>query len=122
MLRHDCAELPLSADHDLLGFDIGAVTTDVVEFKDAVSDPSIANLKRAAELYRGPFLEGLNARSDLFDEWLLGERTRLRAVATSAFHTLLQELLSLSAHGRRRSRWRSVCWRSIRCRKRWIAP
>ena len=26
MLRHDCAELPLSADHDLLGFDIGAVT------------------------------------------------------------------------------------------------
>ncbi|MBR0880238.1 DNA-binding SARP family transcriptional activator/pimeloyl-ACP methyl ester carboxylesterase [Bradyrhizobium japonicum] len=97
MLRHDCAELPLSADHDLLGFDIGAVTTDVVEFKDAVSDPSIANLKRAAELYRGPFLEGLNARSDLFDEWLLGERTRLRAVATSAFHTLLQELQLIGA-------------------------
>ncbi|WP_249169796.1 alpha/beta hydrolase, partial [Bradyrhizobium liaoningense] len=82
MLRHDCAEL---------------VTTDVVEFKDAVSDPSIANLKRAAELYRGPFLEGLNARSDLFDEWLLGERTRLRAVATSAFHTLLQELQLIGA-------------------------
>src|SRR5437762_12425266 len=69
-LRRDCPELSLSSDHDLLGFEIGAVMTDVVEFGDAVSDPSIANLKRAAELYRGALLEGLDARSDRFDAWL----------------------------------------------------
>jgi DNA-binding SARP family transcriptional activator/pimeloyl-ACP methyl ester carboxylesterase len=91
-LRRDLPDLPLSADHDLLGFDVGAVKTDVAEFNVALAAPSPANLRRAAALYRGPLLEGLNARSDLFEEWLLGERVRLRAAATSAFHRLLQEL------------------------------
>lgn len=91
-LRRELAELPLSADHDLLGLPTDAIATDVGEFSRALADPSTANLRRAAALYRGHLLEGLNAKSDLFDEWLLVERTRLRTEATSAFRVLLEKL------------------------------
>lgn len=91
-LRREAPDLPLSADHDLVGFEVGAVLTDVAEFGAALADPTVANLKRIAALYRGQLLEGLDAISDLFEEWLLGERGRLRAAAISAFRTLLQQL------------------------------
>jgi DNA-binding SARP family transcriptional activator/pimeloyl-ACP methyl ester carboxylesterase len=96
-LRRDLAELPLAADHDQIGLPSGAVTTDVDDFTKALAEPSTANLKRAASLYRGHLLDGLNARSELFDEWLRGERTQLRAVAVSAFRALLQELETAGA-------------------------
>ena len=91
-LRRDLADLPLTTDHDHLGLQSSALATDLDEFNAALSDPSVANLKRASVLYRGQLLDGINARSDLFDEWLLGERARLRTLATSAFRRLLQEL------------------------------
>ena len=91
-LRRNVADLPLSADHDLLGLDAANVAIDTNEFSRALAEPSVANLKRAAALYRGALLDGLNARSDLFDEWLLGERTRFRVAATSAFRPLLEQL------------------------------
>jgi DNA-binding SARP family transcriptional activator/pimeloyl-ACP methyl ester carboxylesterase len=91
-LRRDLAELPLCADHDLLGLPTDAIATDVGDFNKALAEPTTANLKRAMTLYRGDLLEGLDARSDLFDEWLLTERRRLRTTATSAFRTLLEEL------------------------------
>jgi DNA-binding SARP family transcriptional activator/pimeloyl-ACP methyl ester carboxylesterase len=96
-LRRDLAELPLAAEHDMLGLQTDAIATDVDEFNNALADPSTNNLKRAVTLYRGDLLEGLNARSDLFDEWLLTERTRLRTAATSAFRALLKELEAAGA-------------------------
>jgi DNA-binding SARP family transcriptional activator/pimeloyl-ACP methyl ester carboxylesterase len=96
-LRRELADLAISVDHDLLGFEAGRIATDVDEFKAALIDPSLSNLRRAAALYRGDLLEGLNARSDLFDEWLLGERTRLRSAAISALHALLRELQGAGA-------------------------
>jgi DNA-binding SARP family transcriptional activator/pimeloyl-ACP methyl ester carboxylesterase len=96
-LRRDLVDLPLSVDHDLLGIEPGRIATDVGEFNDALVDSSMASLKRAVALYRGHLLEGLNAKSDLFEEWLLGERTRLRAAATSAFHLLLKQLQAAGA-------------------------
>jgi len=96
-LRREVADLPLASDHDLLGLNTAEITTDTEEFNENLAKPSIANLKRAAALYRGALLEGLNARSDLFDEWLLGERTRFRAAATSSFRALLGELQNISA-------------------------
>ena len=91
-MRRDLADFPMSADHDLITLEAGAIAIDVDEFNVALADPTMANLKRAAALYRGHLVEGLNARSDLFEEWLLGERARLRAAAIAAFHSLLQEL------------------------------
>lgn len=91
-LRRDIEDLPLTSDHEQLSLDTSSIAIDVSEFNEACNEPSLVNLKRAAALYRGPLLDGLNARSDLFEEWLLGERSRLRATANSAFHKLLAEL------------------------------
>ncbi|MDF3810410.1 MULTISPECIES: alpha/beta hydrolase [Rhodopseudomonas] len=91
-LRRDVPELPLSSESDLIGFEIGAISTDVAEFGAALADPTLANLRRAAALYRGDLLEGFDARSDLFEEWLLGERDRLRAAAISGLRALMLEL------------------------------
>jgi DNA-binding SARP family transcriptional activator/pimeloyl-ACP methyl ester carboxylesterase len=91
-LRRELTELPLFADHDLLGLPADAIVTDVGEFGQALTDPSTENLRRAAALYRGHLLEGLNAKSDLFDDWLRVERTRLRTAATSAFRGLMNRL------------------------------
>jgi DNA-binding SARP family transcriptional activator/pimeloyl-ACP methyl ester carboxylesterase len=96
-LRRDLAELPLAADHDQIALPSGTVATDVDDFNKALAEPSTANLKRAAALYRGHLLDGLNARSELFDEWLRGERTQLRTAAMSAFRTLLQEFETAGA-------------------------
>jgi DNA-binding SARP family transcriptional activator/pimeloyl-ACP methyl ester carboxylesterase len=96
-LRRDLAELPLVADHDQISLPGGAVSSDVDEFSRAIADPSTASLKRAVALYRGHLLDGLNARSELFDEWLRGERTQLRMAALSAFRTLLQEFETAGA-------------------------
>jgi DNA-binding SARP family transcriptional activator/pimeloyl-ACP methyl ester carboxylesterase len=92
MLRRDLSDLPLAVDHDTLGLEPNAVDIDIAEFTAVIADPSMTNLRRGAALYRGPFLEGLNARSDPFEEWLRNERSRLRAVATSAFHALFGQL------------------------------
>jgi DNA-binding SARP family transcriptional activator len=97
MLRREVDDLPLAVDYDTLGLEAGSIAVDVAEFNDALAAPSLENLKRAATLYRGHLLGELNARSDLFDEWLRSERSSLRASATSAFHALLDQLQSAGA-------------------------
>jgi DNA-binding SARP family transcriptional activator/pimeloyl-ACP methyl ester carboxylesterase len=95
-LRKDLAALPLAADHDMIGLQ-AAVASDVDELKQALADPTVENLKRAATLYAGHLLGGSNARSDLYDEWLLIERTRLRTSVLSALQVLLKELIARGA-------------------------
>jgi DNA-binding SARP family transcriptional activator len=96
-LRREVDDLPLAVDYDTLGFEPGSIAVDVAEFNDALAASSLENLKRAATLYRGHLLEELNARSDLFEEWLRSERSSLRASAMSAFHALLDQLQSAGA-------------------------
>ena len=95
-LRKDLPALPLTVEHDVIGL-AASISSDVDELTKALSDPTVDNLKRAMTLYAGNFLEGMNARSDLFDEWLLIERTKLRARAISAFLVLLKELIARGA-------------------------
>ena len=76
-----------------------AVTPDAVEvdadvFARAVSNGSPDALVRAADLYRGDLLAGLVVDEAPFEEWLAGERERLRELA-------LEGLAKLLAHQRR---------------------
>lgn len=48
-----------------------------------------AALERAATLYQGDLLDGLNLKEPSFDEWLARERARLRELAASALSRLL---------------------------------
>jgi DNA-binding SARP family transcriptional activator len=96
-LRRVLADLPLKIDHDTLEMETDVLGSDVWELRQALADPSVDNLQRAAELYRDHLLEGFNARSDLFEEWVIGERARLRASAISAFQVLFNELQARNA-------------------------
>jgi len=70
----------LGSDDSLLGLkdlrlNPDLVTADVIEFRSALS---AGDLERAAELYRGPFLEGFNLPgSDTFERWMEEQRGAL---------------------------------------------
>src|SRR5918995_6398716 len=67
----------------------GAVDVDADAFVRAVANGAADSLARAAELYRGDLLAGLVVDEGPWEEWLLGERERLRERALEAFTKLL---------------------------------
>jgi DNA-binding SARP family transcriptional activator len=79
----------LSVDGEMLGLELGAVTTDVGEFERLVAVGSAAALAESAALYRGDFLAGLTLEEAPFEEWLIGERERLRELSIDAMARLL---------------------------------
>lgn len=63
---HGAGELRLSAEHSVV---------DVTDFERAAA---AADLRRAVELYKGPFLEGFHLSGALeFEDWSVVERARL---------------------------------------------
>ena len=70
----------------------GPYDLDVERFLACARDEdegSWEGLERAVELYRGDLLEGFVVRdAPVFDEWLAGQRDRLRGVALQALHRL----------------------------------
>jgi len=92
-LRQNVPELPLVTDHDRVGFNASTIAIDVVEFEALCSDRNIEGRRLAMELYHGDLLECFDAKSDLFEAWLIGERIRLRAMATSTLRLLLDGLI-----------------------------
>lgn len=75
---------------DSIALDAQAVDCDLVRFRRALAAASRASLLEAVELYRGDLLDGFDARSNAFDEWLTNERMSLRRQAIEALHTLTQ--------------------------------
>jgi predicted ATPase len=66
-----------------------AVDADVQKFEALVREGTPASLELAAGLYRGELLDGLAVEEPRFEEWLLGERERLRELAIDALAQLL---------------------------------
>lgn len=54
------------------------VRTDIDDFEQLAASQRIENLERAAGLYRGEFLEGLNPRASVFEDWLMAQRSHVR--------------------------------------------
>jgi TolB-like protein/DNA-binding winged helix-turn-helix (wHTH) protein len=73
-----------------VALDPNIVQADVVEFRRAANSDSIAELRQAADLYRGPLLEGFRLRDTGFEEWLVVERARLHDQAISLLTALAQ--------------------------------
>jgi len=88
------ASAVLRQEGDLVALSPSAVDVDVAAFERAVATGSVESLARAAELYRGDLLAGLRVDETPFEEWLLGERERLRELA-------LEGLAKLLAHQRK---------------------
>ncbi len=70
---------PISSDRSHASLDRAIVTTDVATFSEGCigAVPSAA----LAGLYRGPFLEGLDASTPEFERWVTQERQRLATMA-----------------------------------------
>jgi DNA-binding SARP family transcriptional activator len=83
----------LIEESDFLGVDGAIVIADVAEFEVLLATGTEDALARAVTLYRGEFLDGFSITEERFDQWVLGERDRLRRSALRA-HTYLIDLQS----------------------------
>ena len=80
----------LEADAGSIGFSSGVVETDLGDFEAAIAEDSPAALERAATLYQADLLDGFSLRERDFEEWLSGERERLRERAVQLFLRLVE--------------------------------
>ena len=79
-------------DGDAVALDPAAVEVDVAAFERGVAEGTPAALAAAAPLYRGDLLAGLSVEgTGGFEEWLLGERERLRELALEGLAKLLAQ-------------------------------
>lgn len=69
---------PILADRELLTFEPSGIDIDVAEFARLAGD---GNPDKAAVLYRGDLLEGINGVALEFETWLNPERERLASMA-----------------------------------------
>jgi DNA-binding SARP family transcriptional activator len=80
----------LLVDSAIVALEPTAVEVDVARFEQLVAHGTPAALAEAAGLYRGDLLAGLVLKeAPGFEEWLLGERERLRELAQDGFAKLL---------------------------------
>ena len=94
-IRKALADTPaLALEGSAVALARDAVDVDAVVFAGAVADGSPEALMRAADLYKGDLLAGLVLDEPPWEEWLIGERERLRELA-------LEGLAKLLAHQRR---------------------
>ena len=71
----------LAMERDTVVLSPGSVDADVARFQQLAASDALADLRTAAELYRGPFLDGFKLRDPAFDDWLVLERARLHELA-----------------------------------------
>lgn len=94
-LRKDLSGLdddPLVLNGDRVGLAPELLSIDLIEFlaDAASSDPT--GLQRAAELYAGPLLDGLNVADNGFDEWLREARADISSQAMKVLASLAETL------------------------------
>lgn len=94
---------------DEVGIAPGALWCDALAFEAALGEGRLAE---ALELYRGDLLEGLfvTGAAAEFDEWLAGERSRLRGRAADAARALYEGAAAAGSAGEavRWARWASA--------------
>ena len=64
-----------------------------------LAEAPIDQLREAAMLYQGDFLEGFYVRdAALFEEWMLGQQRWLKGLAVQALHTLIERYIQAEAY------------------------
>jgi DNA-binding SARP family transcriptional activator len=90
VLRQTLGDEAIVASGQSLQLSSDRVWTDVVEFRAALAEERWSD---ALELYRGDFLDGFFVRNAAdFDQWAMGERSRLQSLATKAASALAGRL------------------------------
>ncbi len=94
-LRKDFASLdaePVVLIGDRVALDPKHIEVDVTEFLLTSASRDLADQRRAADLYAGSFLDGLNVADAAFEEWLRESRSDLHARATRVLSSLAERL------------------------------
>ena len=89
----------LVSDGDRLTLAPEAVAVDVRDFERLSAANTREALEQARALYAGDFLEGIDVRSEGFEEWLAGERARLRDLAANVLQRLAQTYMDSGEWG-----------------------
>lgn len=79
---------PIVAERETLGVDPGAIGADVVDLAALAERDDLDSLRAAADLCRGPLLEGFRIHDAAFDEWLSQERARFHHLGISVLTRL----------------------------------
>jgi DNA-binding SARP family transcriptional activator len=79
----------LRIDGEKVALNRQALEVDVAAFEAFASEGTPHALGQAAALYNGDFLEGLGVQEPRFEEWLIGQRERLRELAIEVLAKLL---------------------------------
>lgn len=82
------AQAALLADTETVGVDSGLLQSDIGAFRDSLLAGTRTSLQDAINHYRGDLLDGFDARSTAFDEWLSSERGALRKQMSEALQRL----------------------------------
>jgi DNA-binding SARP family transcriptional activator len=80
----------LGGDGGAVWLEPGTVEVDVLAFERLAAQGTDDALERAAALYQGDVLDGIEVAASAFDEWLWPTRERLRRAATEAMARLLE--------------------------------
>lgn len=89
----------LHAGTETVRLDVSAMDVDALEFARHAQSAEPARRERAAAMYRGHLLDGMDVRAPAFEDWLRAERERLRTLATDALATLIEQNLKADNHG-----------------------
>jgi DNA-binding SARP family transcriptional activator len=90
----ETCESALIATTDTVALNSEMIDCDQHRFSEALKKSTRASLQEAADLYRGDLLDGFDARSSTFDDWLNTERVNLRRQACETMQTLTQLYLA----------------------------
>ncbi|HVF16880.1 MAG TPA: AAA family ATPase [Steroidobacteraceae bacterium] len=85
------AQAALRTDTESVALDATIIECDLGELRNALSGATGTSLRKVLEHYRGELLDGVDARSAAFDDWLSHERLVLRRQVTES----LQQLAAL---------------------------
>jgi TolB-like protein/DNA-binding SARP family transcriptional activator len=82
----------LTTNQDSVGLQQSGVWVDVAAVEVAARESSTERLEAAAALFHGELLEGLALNEPAFDQWLLTERERVRALMLRVWTDLVMAL------------------------------
>jgi TolB-like protein/DNA-binding SARP family transcriptional activator len=87
-MRADFAPLgpePLRVERDSIGLDPDLIKVDARDLLALADSERPEDIQRAASLYTGPFLDGIDLPAEGFSDWLAHQRHRMNVAATTVF-------------------------------------
>jgi TolB-like protein/DNA-binding SARP family transcriptional activator/Tfp pilus assembly protein PilF len=92
LLRRELGSSPaLGSDTMVVRLDPAQWSIDARDFETLARSAKAEDLARAAQLFAGEFLSGLNIEEETFEEWARGQRTRMQLAAAHLCETFAKQ-------------------------------